>query len=471
MRLIIFLLLLLVIFSQLVVPTGCANMIPPSGGPRDSLPPVLMSINPPDSTKNFAGKRIVFQFDEFVTVDNPRENLLVSPVPKIDPVVESRLRTVTVIIKDTLQENVTYSIDFGNAIKDINEGNVFKDFKYVFTTGNHFDSLEITGNVIVAETGTVDSTLIVMLHSSFDDSAVIKDRPRYIAKLEKDGRFKFENLPPGRYAIYAMKDEGGQRRYLSKGQLFAFSDSAINTAASPPPVTLYAYVEEKTEQTAPSDVTTPGRLGARNRQATVDRLSFTTNTQSQQLDLLSNLELNFSAKIRDFDSTKLRLTNETYESLPGYYFVRDTGRKKITLVNRWVENTAYNLIIEKEFITDTAGRQVQRNDTLSFRTKQAKEYGEIRLRLLNLDMTRNPVLQFVQSNEVKYAYPLTSRNFNSKLFQPGDYDLRILYDGNKNGKFDPGEFFKNRRQPERVLPISRKLNVKPNWMNEVDITL
>jgi hypothetical protein len=471
MKLFLSFLLFLFFLAQLITPLGCANMIPPSGGPRDSLPPVLLGINPPDSTKNFTGKRIVFTFDEFVTVDNPRENLLVSPVPKIDPVVEYRLRTVTVTIKDTLQENVTYSIDFGNAIKDINEGNVFKDFKYVFTTGNHFDSLQITGNVIVAETGTVDSTLIVMLHSSFDDSAVIKDRPRYITKLEPDGRFKFENLPAGRYAIYAMKDEGGQRRYLSKGQLFAFSDSVINTAASPPPVTLYAYVEEKTEQTAPSETTSSGRLGARNRPATVDRLSFTTNTQNQQLDLLSNLELNFSAKIRDFDSTKLRFTNETYENLTGYYFVRDTGRKKITLVNRWVENTAYNLIIEKEFITDTAGRQIQRNDTLSFRTKQAKEYGEIRLRLLNLDMTKNPVLQFVQSNEVKYAYPLTSRNFNARLFQPGDYDLRILYDGNKNGKFDPGEFFKNRRQPERVLPISRKLNVKPNWVNEVDITL
>jgi hypothetical protein len=471
MKVLLSLLLLLVIFSQLVIPTGCANMIPPSGGPRDSLPPVLVSINPPDSTKNFAGKRIVFQFDEFVTVDNPRENLLVSPVPKIDPLVESRLRTVTVTIKDTLQENITYSIDFGDAIRDINEGNVFKDFKYVFTTGSHFDSLQITGNVIVAETGAVDSTLIVMLHASFDDSAVIKERPRYIAKLEQDGRFKFENLPPARYAIYAMKDEGGQRRYLSKGQLFAFSDSAINTAASPPPVTLYAYIEEKQEQTAPSDITTPGRPAARNRPGTVDRLSFTTNTQNQQLDLLSNLKLNFSTKIRDFDSTKLRLTNETYENVSGYYFVRDTGRREITLVHRWVENTAYNLIIEKEFVTDTAGRQVQRNDTLSFRTKQAREYGEVRLRLLNLDMTKNPVLQFVQGTDVKYAYPLTSRNFNARLFQPGDYDLRILYDMNKNGKFDPGEFFKNRRQPERVLPISRKLNVKANWMNEVDITL
>ena len=471
MKVLLSLLLSLFFLAQLIAPLGCANMIPPTGGPRDSLPPVLVSINPPDSSKNFAGKRIVFQFDEFVTVENPRENLLVSPVPKIDPVVESRLRTVTVTIKDTLQENVTYSIDFGDAIRDINEGNVFKDFKYIFTTGNHFDSLEITGNVVVAETGTVDSTLIVMLHSSFDDSAVIKERPRYITKLEQDGRFKFENLPPGRYAIYAMKDEGGQRRYLSKGQLFAFSDSLINTAVSPPPVTLYAYIEEKADQTAPSDLTVPGRPGTRTRAGTVERLSFTTNTQNQQLDLLSNLELNFSAKIRDFDSTKLRLTNETYENLGGYYFIRDTGRREIALVHHWVENTPYNLIIEKEFVTDTAGRQIQRNDTLSFRTKQAREYGEVRLRLLNLDLTKNPVLQFVQSNDVKYAYPLTSRNFNARLFQPGDYDLRILYDANKNGKFDPGEFFKNKRQPERVLPISRKLNVKANWLNEVDITL
>jgi hypothetical protein len=473
LKLVLSFLLLIILLSQMVTPVGCANIIPPGGGPRDSLPPVLLGLNPPDSTKNFAGKRIVFQFDEFVEIDNPRENLLVSPLPKIDPVVEARLRTVTVTIKDTLQPNVTYTIDFGNAIKDINEGNPFKNFKYIFTTGEHFDSLEVSGNVVVAETGGIDTTLIVMLHSVLDDSAIIKERPKYIARLQNDGRFYFENLPPGTFAIYALKDAGGQRRYLDTTVLFAFADSTINTAASPAPITLYAYAAGKADPNQASSVTTgsPAPPRRQQREGAVDRLTFTTNIQSEELDLLGNLDLVFGTRIRDFDSTKIRLTNEKFESLSGYRFIRDTGNTKISVVHRWIENTPYHLVFEKDFITDTANRTLQRNDTVSFRTKQARAYGEIRMRLLNLDLSKNPVLQFVQNNEVKYSYPLTTRAFNARLFVPGDYDLRILFDENKNGKWDPGVFFKNRRQPEKVMPISRKLTVKANWLNELDITL
>lgn len=468
--------LLFLLVLQAVLPVGCANIIPPEGGPRDTIAPTLRSVRPPDSSRNFAGKRIVFEFDEYVTVDNPRENLLVSPLPKIDPVVEHKLKTVTVTIKDTLQPNTTYTIDFGNAIRDINENNPVKNFRYTFTTGNQFDSLEIIGNVLLAETGMPDSTLIVMLHSNQDDSAVVKDRPKYIARLKQDGRFRFTNLPAGTYAIYALKDEGGQRRYLSKSQLFTFADSPVHTAASPPPITLYAYTEKEEEQKAPAGISgapPANRIGnGRNRPgAAANQLAFTTNASNEQLDLLGNLDITFATRLRNFDSTKVRLTNDKYEPLSGYYFIRDTGEKKVTLVYHWVESTPYNVLLEKDFATDTAGRQLAGNDTIAFRMKAAREYGEIRLRLLNLDMSKNPVIQFVQGNEVKYAYPLASRNFNAKIFPPGDYDLRILFDDNKNGKWDPGEFFKVHRQPEKVLPISRKLNVKANWLNEVDINL
>lgn len=471
LKLVLSFLLLFVLLSQMVTPVGCANIVPPSGGPRDSLPPVLLSLNPRDSTANFNTKKIVFQFDEYVEIENASENLLVSPLPKQPPLVEARLRTVTVTIKDTLQPNVTYTIDFGNAIKDINEGNPFRNFKYIFTTGNYFDSLSIEGNVIVAETGGIDTTLIVMLHTNLDDSAVKKERPKYITKVQNDGRFAFRNLPPDTFAIYALKDEGNQRMYIQPSQLLAFADSSINTAKSPGPVTLYAFVQEKKDASETASVTETPTQPARQRQGAIDRLTFGTNLQNEELDLLGNLELGFSAKIRSFDSTKVRFTNEKFENLSGYYFVRDTGNRKISLVYRWTENTQYNLIFEKEFITDTAGRNMQRNDTLTFRTRQERTYGEIRMRLLNLDLTRNPVLQFVQNNEVKYSYPLNSRSFNAKLFQPGDYDLRILFDENKNGKWDPGHLFINKHQPEKVMPISRKLNVKANWLNELDITL
>ncbi|MEJ7678968.1 MAG: Ig-like domain-containing protein [Segetibacter sp.] len=112
--------------------SGCANIIPPGGGPRDSLPPVLIAAAPKDSATNFTGDRITLNFDEFVEIQNAFENILVSPTPNNIPIISSHLRTVTIKIKDTLEPNTTYSINFGNALRDVNEGNVYKEFYLCF---------------------------------------------------------------------------------------------------------------------------------------------------------------------------------------------------------------------------------------------------------------------------------------------------------------------------------------------------
>ncbi len=200
-----------------ILAPGCANIIPPTGGLRDSLPPVLLSVTPPDSVTNFREKKVVFTFDEYVQIDNMQKNLIVSPTLPFNPAVVHRLKTVTVTIRDTLLEpNTTYTLDFGRGLKDNNEGNVYENFKYIFSTGSYLDSLGFEGNVIVAESGGIDSTLMVILHSSADDSAVVKERPRYIARLSPQGTFRFQNLPPGEFYVYAVEDESGAGRYQSK---------------------------------------------------------------------------------------------------------------------------------------------------------------------------------------------------------------------------------------------------------------
>jgi hypothetical protein len=438
-----------------------------------------VSVNPHDSARNFNGKKIVMEFNEFVQLDNVQENLLVSPVPKINPIVDSKLRTVTVTIKDTLQPNTTYTIDFGKAIKDINEGNVLKDFRYLFTTGSNLDSLSLTGKVIIAETGKTDSTLIVMLHRNADDSAVIKEKPRYVARVDANGNYAFKNLPADSFSLYALKDEGGQRRYLSNSQLFAFADDRVMPGLSPKPITLYAYTEKedtaatKTKSNKPAPpAARPGAKPANGKKSDKPaHLQIETNLTGNDLDLLSQLELRFGTPLKTFDSTKLILATDKNEPLSNYRFIRDTSNKKITISYAWTENTPYKLILDKGFATDTSGNDIGKNDTVSFRTKKQSEYGLVRLRLINLDFKKNPVLQFVVSDQVKYAFPMTGKEFNAKLFQPGEYELRILYDDNKNGIWDSGSFFGRHHQPEKVLPISRKLTVKANWDNIVDITL
>ncbi|HZH64960.1 MAG TPA: Ig-like domain-containing protein, partial [Flavisolibacter sp.] len=113
------------------IPTGCANIIPPGGGPRDSTAPVLLSVAPKDSTLNFKGARITFTFDEFI--DDPQDiqnNLLFTPTFEVNPELTIRAKTMTLRLRDSLLPNTTYTFNFGNAIRDINENNVLRNFVY-----------------------------------------------------------------------------------------------------------------------------------------------------------------------------------------------------------------------------------------------------------------------------------------------------------------------------------------------------
>ena len=372
------LLFIVIGFCIAALNTGCANAIAPSGGPRDSLPPVLINVTPKDSSENFNAKRVTFSFNEFVQIDNVHDNLVVSPVPKQEPVIESKLKTVTIKIKDTLEENTTYSYDFGNAIKDINEGNPLKHFTYVFSTGAYIDSLELMGNVEIAETGLTDSTLIVMLHRSGDDSALIKQKPRYIAKLDSMGRFHFRHLPPGVFYMYALKDDGGQKKYLSKKQLFGFADEPVTVGNNNKPVTLYAYLEKDTSKPY---IVTPKPTAKTDKEKEKDkRLKFSINLDGGQQDLLGVLQMTFNDPLKKIDTSKVQFLDENYKPVANYRLGIDTSNKKVTLVYKWPENTAFNLIVDKEFAEDSSGRKIPRTDTLKFKTMKESDYGNVILR-------------------------------------------------------------------------------------------
>ena len=442
---------------------GCANIIPPEGGPRDSLPPVLRKADPGDSSRNFSDNQITLTFDEYVNADNYLQEMIVSPVPENMPTVIRKLNTVSVKLRDTLEPNTTYSINFGNTIKDVNEGNFMKNFTYTFSTGPYFDSLEFTGNVLLAETGGLDTTLTVMLHKTNIDSALINEKPRYVAKIDGRGYFRFKNLPPGTFYVYALKDEGGSYRYMSKSQVFAFSDSAVIVSDSTRPVTLYAY---STIETAPQSAVTDQR----NVKQADKRLKFTTNLAGDRQDLLEKFEMNFATKLKDFDSSKVHFTTDTiFSPLTGFSWELDSTRKKLTLNYNWQEGVLYNLVLEKDFATDSLGYQLLKPDTISFRAKIKRDYGKLILRFRNLDLTQNPVLLFIQNNEVKKSFPLDATTFSQELFPPGEYSLRILNDKNENGIWDPGVFFEKRQQPEMVKPLQRTLNIRPGLDNTFDI--
>lgn len=439
---------------------GCGQIGMPTGGAKDSIPPRLTGASPKLNSTQVTGNKITLTFNEYVDLKDPQTNVLISPLPKKQPSIDFKLKTVTIKLKDTLLPNTTYSINFGNAIVDNNEGNPLEDFVYVFSTGNQIDSFTLSGKVVIAETGKADSTLLALLYRNADDSAVQKRKPDYVAKLGGDGSFTFINLPAGSFNIYALKDGDGSKNYNSKKELFAFADAAVTISEKTDPVILYASALEKENITAKTA-----------KKVINKRLlySLTANSLPAQ-DLLSPLELLFNNPLKNFDASKLILRDTNYKPVPAPAWAIDSTRTKISLAVKWQEATAYRLIMDTLAISDSANNHLVKTDTIRFTTKQQSDYGNVVLRFSNLDLGKHPVLQFVQGEEVKSSYPLTSLEWSNKFINPGEYEIRILFDSNNNGKWDSGDYSK-KIQPEKAITLKEKLSIRANWDNERDIKL
>jgi Bacterial Ig-like domain len=448
--------------TTVITNTGCAQIGSITGGDKDSLPPGLVTASPKLLATNFTGNKVTFVFDEYIDeLQDIQSNVLVSPFPKNFPEVRSKLKTVTVKLKDTLLANTTYSINFGNAIKDVNEGNILKNFTYVFSTGNIIDSLSLSGKVELAETGKTDSTMFVLLYRNATDSSVQKIKPNYIAFVKGDGSFTFNNLPPDSFYIYALLDGDGSKTYNSKTEVFAFIDKPITVTSNNEPVNLYAYAEEKISKTLSSTTVKP-------KTAAQKKLRYSLAAASQRQDLTENLVLDFSNAIKTLDTTRILLTDTNYVPIPGVSFLLDSN--KVILTTKWAEDSDYKIIINKDAVRDSTDSMIVKTDTVRFKTKREADYGNVVLRFSNIDIAKHPVLQFTQGDEIKESYAITSKEWRNKLFIPGEYEIRILYDDNNNGKWDPGNYTK-KLQPEKVITLPKKISVRENWDNESDINL
>lgn len=443
----------------LMMAGGCAQIGFPTGGMRDSLPPVLINANPPSGSTGFDSKKIVFEFNEYVDVQEVQKYLLVSPAMNVNPMVTSKLRTVTIQLKDSLADNTTYHIQLGDAIRDINEGNLLKSFSYVFSTGKQIDSLKITGKVTLAQSGEIDSSLLVLLFKNMADSAVEKLKPEFVTRLNGEGMFSFGYLPSGTFRIFALKDNDGSRNYNSPAELFAFYDSTVQSSLDPAPVMLYAFQKEKVMPPAPASAV---------KQAAAKKLMVYPDLMGGQQSLIDSLKLGFSNPIVYYQKDSLMLTDSN-KNVVSFKDVFDSTRRRLHLAVDWKPAMKYKLIIYKGALKDSAGNELTRNDTIDFMSRSANYYGRIALRFPNYVKEMNPVLQMSEADQIKFSFPLTSSMLKKDLIPPGEYSLRILLDQNGNGQWDPGDY-KTKKQPERCLPISQKLTIRSDWDNERDIS-
>ena len=208
---------------------SCANTTEaPSGGERDTIPPVIRRISPlPGATEvPVSGARIVFTFDEFVTIKDAK-NIFLSPPADKAPKAKIKGKSVVITFPADLDSNTTYSLDLSDAIGDNNEGNLFPGYTYVFSTGKQIDSMMVTGLVQNATTLNPVKGATVMLYKDHSDSAVFLKRPVAAVKTDEWGFFCLRNIQDTLFRMYAVKDANGNNIYDPDEDLIAFLDTLM----------------------------------------------------------------------------------------------------------------------------------------------------------------------------------------------------------------------------------------------------
>jgi len=504
---------------------GCAKRGSISGGLKDTIAPVLTASFPKNLSVNFKGKEINLTFDEYVKLKNVNKQLIVSPPmkynPEVFPLTPSKI--ISIKIKDTLQENTTYSFNFGQSIEDNNEGIPYNQFKYIFSTGSYIDSLKVGGTIKDALNKKEDSFVSVMLYEvnkKFTDSVVYKSVPRYITNtLDSLKTFKIENVKAGKYLLVAMKDENSNNKFDPKKDKIGFrkqlvtipNDSlfelklfkeVLSFKTNKPVQTtgnklLLGYegnpknlklILKKGNEIIPTIVTQfpekdsvqvwykPIKVDSlslavangnytksynfKKTEQKKDTLSFSPKT-SLGLSKSDQFSIYSSRPLVKFDESKIRVTDKDSVNVK-FTTNYDIYKQelKFDIPKEPLQSYKFNLL--PGALTDYIG---QKNDTLSYKvtTKNATDYGNLRVNLSNVKQFPVIVELTNEKGDVivsEYSDKATSVDF--MFLEPAKYTLRVIYDANGNKEWDTGNFLE-RRQPEEVVYFPKEIDVRANW--------
>ena len=209
----------------------CANVVAPTGGPKDELPPVVVETTPENHSVNFNSKRIDITFDEYITLENAKQKVIFSPL--LDEKADIKLKDQTVVIKfnETLKTNTTYTINFGDAIKDLHEGNVFQDYVFSFSTGEVLDTLSIAGRLLSAdEKKPIEDAFVTLYYGDSDglDTLPLTRKPDFVGKVDKEGYFNISGLADKKYFVFAIKDVNSNYYFDLPNEQVAFLDTLVS---------------------------------------------------------------------------------------------------------------------------------------------------------------------------------------------------------------------------------------------------
>lgn len=223
--------------------TSCAVVSSPTGGEKDKTPPNVIAENPKNLSTNFSSKDINISFDEWITLQNP-QNVLITPDIEPKPKMIAKRNELSIYFKQTLDTNTTYSIFFGNELKDNNEGNPLDNYAYVFSTGSYIDSIEIEGKLQTFE-DKLPNNVLVLLYKNWNDTAFTSQRPNYITKANPDGSFSLKHLKQGIYKIYALEDKNNNYYYDLPTEQIGFLDTTLQIDSNTTNIIIPVFLPEE----------------------------------------------------------------------------------------------------------------------------------------------------------------------------------------------------------------------------------
>lgn len=519
---------LLIVFT-IIISVQCANPGSPTGGEKDEMPPVMLTASPETGTTNFDSKKIEIRFDELVKFKDLKKQLVISPPMKHEPVIKptgNAMDRVKIKIIDTLMENTTYTINFGDALQDNNEGNIFPNFRYVFSTGDYIDSLTLDGKISDAFDDSFAENVMVMLYeidSSYSDSTIFKDLPTYVTSTIASDTFKIENAKAGEYLLIAIEENRRNLKFDPAEDKIAFYPEYI-TLPDTNKYLLKLYNQELDFNIKrpvhsgkgkisfnfdghPEDIQIERLLPVKS-DTVMEMLNFSEFRDSanywfsaREADSLQFLIKSSIHNVEDtvvvnlkkqkeveavFKASKSELTPDTrveiYSGAPIISFNADS----ISIMN--ISDSVkvdFNASVEdlhklkldfkpeykKKYIIDLLPGSIENlfgdiNDTInvSQSVKSKSDYGEILFNVQNI--ASFPVMVDLITEKdakiIKRIYAEEEQVFTFTNLKPGGYKLRLIYDENSNKRWDPGNFLK-KQMPEAVKYFPDVISIKANW--------
>lgn len=209
-------------FICIIFMSSCARQSSPTGGPKDTIPPVLVRAIPPNETINFSEDQIQLIFSEDVILNAPKEQLIITPTVGKEYKITARKNTVLMEFEEPLEDSTTYTFNFRETVQDITEKNPVRNLTLAYSTGNYIDSLAIEGTIFDMLKGKEVSDATVALHVENDTFNIFEDPAVYFTKTDKNGKFRIDHLKPDNYFIYAFQDKNRNLVVNSRSEAYGF---------------------------------------------------------------------------------------------------------------------------------------------------------------------------------------------------------------------------------------------------------